>query len=343
MGVYTRGTLQQSGFNHSVDIVRQRVPALAAGFRGTIDVLLRDTVTHPDPETAWTSSLLTCTGAPLEFSFSTLSDDIRYTVEVGGPNTLPGDRLDRIDTLSASLGWGEPCREVTIQLRSLQAAGTLRWGAWLGVRHGLEGGPPRYKVYAEVPLENGLAASGMIKEYLLSAPVLSGRDLPLVMLGKSPGSERCEFYFEIPKRGLDAHDLECVLAHVGLEDRREDLEELIFSCAFCRGSDCQSVFPNAQYGLSYSVLPCGVDPVFSLYAFASDFVGSDGFVRNQLLTAAYSRGWSLGMYFFITEPIARRFFSAAYHNMISFIVGKPPIAGLQVCLSPPPHELDDEE
>jgi hypothetical protein len=227
-------------------------------------------------------------------------------------------------------------------LRDLQREGSLRWGAWLGVRHRLEEGRPDYKIYVEVPPENSMAASGMVEEYLRSAPVLSGRDLSLVMIGKSPGSERCEFYFEVPKRGLDAGDLERLLAHIGLENRQEDLKELIRSCEICRGADRQSDIPHAQYGVSYSVLPFGWEPLFSLFASASDFVGGDGFVRYQMLRAARSRGWTLGIYFFITEPVARWFFRSGYHNMVSFMVGQAPVAGLQVGVSPPPCGIDDD-
>jgi hypothetical protein len=338
----SRSCLQRRGFEHAVAVLTEHEPDVASAFRSTIDKLMRERLDDPDQEAAWTTSLLTGTGAPLEFSFSTMSRDVRYTVDAGGARTPPAERLARINSLADGLGWGAPCRETTGQLRDLQNAGDLRWGAWLGVRHEQESGQPHYKVYAEVPPESSPAESSMIREYLGACPVFNGQPLRLGMVGKSTESERCEFYFDLPARGLAVENLEPLLGHAELDDRREEMEGLLRSCEVGRNPGSPSGFPDARYGCSYSVLPSGADPVFSLFSFASEFVGGDGLVRYQMLVAAASRGWTLGPYFFLSEPLARSYFRSAYHNMISFVVGKPPISGLQVGVSSPPCVLDDE-
>ena len=341
MSVYSWGSLQRGGFDNSVEVVNRRAPAQAAEFRGTIEILLRDTFADSNPESAWTTSLLTSTGAPIEFSFSTLSRDLRYTVEVGGPRTPPCERLARIDALPASLFWRNAVTEVTRSLRCLQGAGTLQWGAWLGLRHPPDGGPAGCKIYAEVPPDNGAAAAGIVNRYLLSPPSLSGESPALTIVAMSPDSERSEFYFDLTARTLTTGGLERLLGHVGLESRRPDLEDLIRSCDLAGPGEPS--LPAARYGISYSTLPGAVDPIVSIFARASELLGGDGFVRHQMMAAAGRRGWTLGLYPFITEPIARRFFRARYHNMISFTAGESSVAGLQVCLSPPPLGAGDDE
>jgi hypothetical protein len=331
----SRSLPQRRGFEHAVAVVTEHQPGAASQFRSTLDVLLRDRLDDLDQESAWTTSLLTGTGSPIEFSFSTMTSDIRYTVEAGGARTPPAERLAEIDSLADDLGWGQSCRESTGPLRDLQNGGHLRWGGWLGVRHEEHGGEPHYKVYVEVPPISA-AASSLIRDYLGSCPTLNSQALPLGMIGKPADSERFEFYFDFPSRGLGVEDLEQLLGHAGLAERRDELERLLRSCALGRDPDSPSGFPDAQYGCSYSVLRSGADAVFSLFTFASEFVGGDGIVRRQLLAASSARGWRLGPYFFLSEPFARSYFRAAYHTMISFVVGRASISGLQLGVSSPP-------
>jgi hypothetical protein len=337
MSLHTPATLQRRGFDRAITVVQQHLPAVAPVLNNTIQLLMQDALSCADQQAAWTSSLLTSTGAPLEFSFSTLSEEIRYTVEVGGPTLAPGARLDRIEEASDLLGFGRQCREVTAQLRNLQCGSELRWGAWLGVRHRLDGSNSGYKIYAEVPSHNDMATR-MINEYLISAPVLSGEMIPLVMVGKSLGSQRCEFYFEIPWRGLSAYYLAQLLALVGLEDRYDQLLELLRGGEVFPDSQNPSDIPEAQYGISYSVLPGRSEPLVSIIVFASDLIGGDGLVRYQMLIAARNSGSMLKTYLLLTEPFAASFFSSIYHSMISYTVGPSPVAGVQVCVSPPPEK-----
>jgi hypothetical protein len=334
----SRETRRWSGLAYGIEVVQERAPAAAPAFLDTIDVLLRDAMSHPDQLAAWTTSLLTCTGAPLEFSFSTLNSGLRYTVDVGGPDVAAGERLDRIQSLACSLGWGEQCAALMRQLPGPGTVATPRWGAFLGVRHKPHDGCPAFKIYAEVQPERAMATPRDLEEDLRFAPSLFGHDLPLVMVGRSSDTERREFYFDLPKRGLDGDELTQLLAPVGLQDRKDELVDLILSCTLIR----EAGLPLAHYGVSYSVLPGGLEPVMAIFAFAADFLGGDGIVRRQMLIAAHARGWTLGLYPYLTEPMARRFFRSSYHTMVSFMVGRPPIAGLQVCVSPAPRQIRDD-
>jgi hypothetical protein len=337
---YQRGAVQRRGYERSVRVIEEFEPAIAPEFARTTDILLRDARSSERADAAWSGGLLNRTGAPLEFSFATFSDDLRYTVEVGGPETPPESRLARVDSLLQELhvdaGWsGIPRRFPEIQ-RNEQ----LGWGAWLGVRHPRKEGRTAFKIYAEIPARMNAASSALVTEYLGAAPAMSGGELRLVLMGGAPYSDGCEFYFELTGGELTAGAIKPLLAHVGLEERHEELMELIHSFQF-RGGSVADTLPETQYGFSYSVLPHSRNPVFSVFVFAADLAGGDGFVRRQVLASALGRGWKLGCYAALTEPIAQRYFRSAFHNMISFSVGEKSMAGLQVSVSPPPELMNE--
>ena len=337
MMTYTSG-MQRQGFERAISVVKQFDPAIGRAFVRTTDVVMRDILASPDENTRWTGGMLNGTGAPVEFSFATFADDLRYTVDVGGPS--PETRLARIDSMLDELGSENRQREIIERLGQLQEGASLRWGAWLGVRHGKSGAGTSFKIYAETPPEGSSALSDLIAEHLRFVPALSRPAPSLVLVGMSPGSDRCEFYFELPPPRLELVDLDRLMAHVGLEHRKQELMELMGSFDFRGESRCASALPDAQYGFSYSILPGRRDAVFSIMAFAPDLVGGDGLVRRQFILAARRRNWDVGGYASLTEPVAERFFRSTYHNMISFVVGQAPMAGLQISVSPPPLGLD---
>ena len=78
------------------------------------------------PEISHRLSLLTNTGIPVEFSWSTRHTALRWTAEVAGPETPKEDRLAIASELAGvDAGW----------LEEIQAGRHLRYGAWLGGRH----------------------------------------------------------------------------------------------------------------------------------------------------------------------------------------------------------------
>lgn len=322
-------------------MVEELDPVIGREFVRSTAVIMRDALASSGEQMAWAGGLLNGTGAPLEFSFATFTGDLRYTVEVGGPEAPPETRLGRIDSLLDEFGSEGRHREIVRRFGQVQKGASLKWGAWLGVRHRKKDAGTSFKIYAETPPEASRAASELVAEYLDGAPVFSGAPARLVLIGMSPGSDRCEFYFELPAPRLKLSDLDRLLAHVGLEERKDELVGLMRSFDFRGESSGADALPDAQYGFSYSVLPPCREPVFSIIAFAADLAGGDGLVRRQVLLATRTRGWTLGGYASLTEPVADRFFRSTYHNMISFVAGEVPLAGLQISVSPPPLRPDE--
>jgi hypothetical protein len=92
------------------------------------------------PEISHRLSLLTNTGIPVEFSWSTRHTALRWTAEVAGPETPKADRLAIASgAADVEAGW----------LGEIQAGRHLRYGAWLGGRHVDD--TDELKVYGELP------------------------------------------------------------------------------------------------------------------------------------------------------------------------------------------------
>jgi hypothetical protein len=338
---YRPGAAQRSGFERSIEAITRHDPDVASAFAQTSGIALRDCLTSARQGKAWSGGTLNRNGAPLEFSFSTMSDDLRYTVEVGGPDTSPERRLARIDTLLGELGLDPGWDGIARQFPDLQRSATLTYGAWLGIRHrraGTSGPATTFKIYAEIP--NAAATTALLTDYL-GAPVLPNGEAQLRLLGGTPDSDRCELYFELSQARPAVSTLTRLLARSGLAARQNDLLELIRSFHFRRDGGPDTL-PEAQYGFSYSVLPGGRDPVFSIFVLPSALAGGDGYLRRELLISALGRGWSLGCYGALTRPLAQRLFQSGFHNMLTFSVGAGLALGLQVSLSPPPEFIHDD-
>lgn len=338
---YRPGAAQQRGFERSIEAIARHDPGLASEFARTSGIVLRDCLTSARQRKAWSGGLLNRNGAPLEFSFSTMSDDLRYTVEVGGPGTPPARRLARIDILLGELGLDPGWDGVPRRFPQLQRDTPLTYGAWLGIRHthaNSPGAATTFKIYAE--MLRGAATSELVTNYL-GAPVLPEGGAELALVGGAPNSDRCELYFELSQPQPMVSTLTRLLAWGGLEARHDDLLELIRSFHF-RREGTPDTLPEARYGFSYSVLPGGHAPVFSMFVLPSALAGGDGYLRREILISALGRGWKLGCYGALTQPLAQRLFKSGFHNMLTFSVGAGRTLGLQVSVSPPPEFIHDD-
>lgn len=331
---YIRKSINRDSFKRAVSLIADRHPEIENQLRETLAILMQDIVSSPDQEAAWNYSKLNSNGSPIEFTFSSMHDEVRYTVEVGGPDVQPEKRLTCVAQLLTQLGSKEPFVELVDNFQQVQSQGKLRWGAWLGVRH--LPNQDEYKIYAEVPPESSDWAKQIVADYLGNMPRLPGdRDVKLVALGRKPGSLRCEFYFALSGRGLSEGELDHLLDQLDLQHRQQDLLELMGAAQIFTSKSDRPKLPSVEYGLSYSVLPGKQDPVFSIFTFASKYIGGDAFIRHQILVAALSRGWSLGAYPILTEPLACNFTRCVHHNVIAFIVAPEQHLGLHISLSPP--------
>jgi hypothetical protein len=124
------------------------------------------------PEVAWGFSRLTSTRYPVEFGFSTHSDQLRATFEVAGPETPDDQRLDLALDLAAALDLPSPSPAQVDAWRRMQSASALRWGCWMSLRQTARGFGG--KLYVEAP--RGGAAEGF-EAIAGSRPLMVGYDL----------------------------------------------------------------------------------------------------------------------------------------------------------------------
>lgn len=145
-----------SGAGEKVRLVAARIAESdakegAEAIARTFDALLRRIERTAWPELLWNFSSLCEDQCPVEFTFSSEDDAVRYTTEVAGPEISEDLRLDAACECLGELALEPPPPAIVSEWRKMQANAVLRWGAWLGVRH--NGNNLAAKLYIEVPRE----------------------------------------------------------------------------------------------------------------------------------------------------------------------------------------------
>jgi hypothetical protein len=169
------------------------------------------------PDVIWKFSNLTSNGSPLEFTFSTRDDEVRFASEVGPPEMPPSERVAAAVALAERLGAPPICSERLREWHAMQSLGRLRWGAWLGVR--AAGDSIRVKIYVEAPREARASALAARHRPILA----SGR---LKMLGYDCDSNACEYYYRQPQMCSDE-----LHAFTGFVDRNPQRQSMLAAFA----------------------------------------------------------------------------------------------------------------
>lgn len=163
----------------------------------TFDALLRRLEGTAWPELLWSFSSLCEDQSPIEFTFSSDDDAMRYTTEAAGPELSDSQRLDTACECLRELALEPPPPALVAEWRKIQANAVLRWGAWLGVRH--KGNDRAAKLYIEVPRERQWGPR----------PLTPGSRLH--MIGFDPATGANEQYFRTS--ALDAIEVATLLRH----------------------------------------------------------------------------------------------------------------------------------
>jgi hypothetical protein len=158
------------------------------------------------PEVAWRFSGLTADGSPLEFTFSSVDNHMRFTVDAAPPERENHERIAAACDLAACLGHERLVADDLFRWTQMQQNRKLSWGARLGVRE--SGGQEKVKYYLEVPLEAQASIRTIIN------PPLS--DSIVVMIGCDPQGGASEYYFRQQK--LSKVQLDCLVSGLG-DDR----------------------------------------------------------------------------------------------------------------------------
>lgn len=316
----------------AIRLFERQSPALAERAGAALEIILEGVCCSRWPEVAWEFSRLTGGGFPLEFTFSSADETIRYVAEVAGPELAEAERLRRAGQLITRLGMRPLPDTVISSLSRIQSAGPLRYGAWIGGRHGQRG--DRYKLYAEVPKADAPEADDLIHQLLGAEPLLSQRTPRLMMIGYEPETSRIELYFRVA--GLEPWEVGGLLRRTNLASRTAELLNLVEEIY---GRSLERGLPGSRLGFSFSVVPDGMATVFSIINYAGVVCGGDKNIRRRLLALAETKGWDFSGYEQFSAPLAERNIWATYHTMMTFSVGAegPPV--LHIGLRPPEPQV----
>lgn len=329
----------QPTLRRTIQITTANTPETTTQVATTLNTLLKDIHTSPQQD-AWEWGRLNKNGFPVEFTFNSLDESLRYATEVAPPEVNGADRLSYAERLLTDLGVPLPADTIT-RLRQVQTSGDLEWGAWIGVRHRPEG--DRYKLYIQVPNSGSEAAEEMIRSYFGAEPLLPNKTAQLVAIGEELGTSRTEFYFKITHPGLEYWEIGYLLRRFSLSERQVDLLTLIEEIGGYSLNEHRPKLPATTYGFSVSVAAPNEPVVFSLFTFAGPFLGGDGQIRQKLLSLAERRGWDFSNYAALTEPLADWHEQNLHHNVIAFIVAPQGSLGLHISLSPPEATTQEAE
>ncbi len=357
-------------------------PAAARAAARTLNTLLgngRDGHDARQPEDAWSSSVLSRDGYPVELGFVSGAPGLRYTVELppAGPAPTPGgDRWSRTLAVARSLiaarGKAEgtaatatdlpaaPAADLPEEaaalldpLRHIQAAARepLRYGAWLSGRHTAE--RTRFKLYTEIPPDSAPLWQPWERTLLERPAPLPTRCPTLRMVGTdlAARTHRVELYYDLSS--LHPSEVARLAERIGLEARAPEILELLRE-AVCLPLT-HELPARCYWGFSYALevepsnfgTPRTQPLAFTLYTFANALFGGDGKIRRALLALARNRSWdghrTLALYERISEPLAARRGFVTCHGVFGVTVTADPAQPAVATwgLTPPPVRRED--
>jgi hypothetical protein len=268
------------------------VVAQGTGAEQILKTLLERCINSRATDRAWSSSTLTPTGFPVEIGWSSTARELRYTVESGGPDIAPQKRLAHAAELLARLKHPVDWQDLRI-LGQFQENGSLRYGAWVGIRH--RGAATSFKLYSEVSSSRRFPQVYLpIVERGITSQLDTSCRLDLVGLETGTG---LEYYYKTA--GLSPRDLKEVMRSLGLESRAD---VLLHAIEVLYGRPAYKRLPGNRHGFSYRLTASG-KPIFTFFLFAADFFSCDAEIRCRLLALGREKNWDTGFYESITAPL----------------------------------------
>jgi hypothetical protein len=250
-------------------------------------------------------------GFPVEFSFCTADDRLRFTVEPGSPAADPATRLDvALELLDRLEG---PCiaADVVDRIKTMQYGWPLKYGAWIGGRVSSEGSA--LKLYIEIP------EGYPVGEWSRARLGLADGAASAQMVGCVPGRDGIELYFHAPT--LEPRHVPAVLGAAGLDQRADEFVDLV---AETYGWGIRGRLPGL-IGMSYMLGPQITGPV-SIHFVARGLWGTDARIRESFLRLAARTRWKPDAYLHASAPMAERDVWQTYHGIVSITVGPADMA-----------------
>jgi|GEM_PF-4387438 len=283
----------------------------------TMEALLRAGLTDQPIHGQWSASLLTTTGFPVEFAWCSTTAELRYTLEPGSGVISPHQRLDLVSQ------WGKVAPFSFELFKELQHGCSLRYGAWIGVRHQAE--QTSYKYYLEIPINCN--RDKIYKRCNDATYPLPTEKSKLTMLGIDPKSTHPEFYYQTID--LQPRDVESLMGCFGIGDRAG---ELLHTLESLYGWPVYKKLPGKRHGFSYRT-GLSQEALFTFYLYACDVFASDAHARQALLHQGRTREWDTRFYEYVSAPLKHSTRTRA-HGLVGITLGKTGEAAVSVGLSP---------
>jgi hypothetical protein len=324
---------------HHADIVRvlnilcKAKPEPTHRASAALKTLLHGVYTEVLPDFAWHASKLTGDGFPLELTFTSADNIIRYTAEAAAPTMSAAKRLSSVLQLVEQLSLQPIPPDMNHALHSVQATGEpLHYGIWVGGRHeGDSSASDRFKIYLEIADGERMPVlpPPLITE---PQPYLANRKLKLRIYGYEPTSYTHERYYRIEQ--CMTYHVYHLLNQIGLAHRTQDLLALIETA---NGRALNGKIPGGSVGFSFSQKP-GQPVVFTLFLFARSVWGGDRSILQGLSELADTQNWDLGLYPEIAAPLVSRNIYNTYHGLFGLVVTPNLPIQATIGLRPPPVE-----
>jgi len=273
-------------------------------------------------------SLLTPSGAPLEFTFRSGSDALVYTAEPGQPGYSPHTKWSVIRAVTAACGMNQP-PPVGAVVEMLRQQPGQRFGCWLGVRLG--SGTVSYKIYQEVTP----AARDRTRCALYAAlPALDpGIAVVPQLVGHTLSDGPSEYYLRVPDPRPST--LHALLRAAGVSEQLRLCSE---SLAWLAGIPVTRLHERLRLGLSYRLTP-DQPPVASLFIHAVQISERNLPVRARLLELAAQLGLDLARYARATAFLGEFDPVQPLHGLIGLTIEPAGRLSLSAGVSPPSLKL----
>ncbi|PWN57951.1 hypothetical protein [Chryseobacterium viscerum] len=257
-------------------------------------------------------SLLTPSGLPFEFSFSSDSNDICYTAEPGLFNGKTKEKYQFIQKLIPYFTPKDHSFLETLMIQPLQC-----FGSWVSVRH--KGSTKAFKVYQEVV---PAMYAHFKKEMMQGIPGLPDlKYLRPMLLGLVPGMPDVrEYYFKIERSDpLGLHQLLLTAEIPG------QLPLLINALSSISGS---VKFNDLSLGASYKTLPHSA-PELTLFLHIPELFPTNLAARTGILNFVKQLGGTMPLYERMSHCLTEKEPDFPLHSIISIRPAKP--AGKLAC------------
>jgi hypothetical protein len=325
----TRAGPHRDRLDAALDRLGGIAPAISARARTSLRAALGGLAASRLGEAAWTCSRLTPTGYPVELGVTSRRAELRWVSEVIAPEDDPAKAVHRAEAIAVAHGAIALDRGLRDAIRNGQDGRALRFGAWLGARHGERDGDVRdtWKLYAEVPRETGW--QGLPFDLGPARDILGGIATPrFVGLGLD-GTGRTELYARVLPGAEDA-----VAVAFGRSHLAAFVHPLLSRLA---AFGARRPAPH-NLGLSLVIGPEHEVMALSVFTFARQLFPTDRDARSHLLRTAHEEGWpSAALYDALTAPLQSPFAvpGALVHGPVSLVTHADGSSETHIGLAPP--------